>query len=181
MKIGGINMNTNNNIRKMTINAILLALGALLHQITPALGFPMQPDFAIMLLIIIIYLNKDYKTTLISSIIIGIFTALTTKFPGGQVPNIIDKIITGNIIFFFFLATRDKVKENIKICIALPFGTAISGFTFLTSAFFLVGLPGEFIQLIIAVVLPAAILNLIIGTILYKIIVRSLAINKLKI
>ena len=68
----------------MTINGILLALGALLHQITPALGFPMQPDFAIMMLVIIICLNKDYKTALIASIVIGVFTALTTKFPGDR-------------------------------------------------------------------------------------------------
>lgn len=174
-------MNTNSNIRKMTINAILLALGALLHQITPVLGFPMQPDFAIMMLIIIIYLNKDYKTTLIASIIVGIFTALTTKFPGGQVPNIIDKIITGNIIYYLFLVTRNTFKDNIKLVFSLGLGTAISGFIFLTSALILVGLPGDFIQLVVAVVLPAAILNLIIGTILYKIIIRSLEINNLKI
>jgi hypothetical protein len=174
-------MNTNINIRKMTINGILLALGALLHQITPALGFPMQPDFAIMMLVIIICLNKDYKTALIASIVIGVFTALTTKFPGGQAPNIIDKIVTGNMIYLFFLLLGNKLKDSIKVSIALPIGTFISGFTFLTSASFLVGLPGEFTQLVIAIVVPAAILNLLIGIVLYRIVIRSLAINKLEI
>ena len=80
-------MNRNMNVKKMILNAILIAIGALLHQITPALGLPMQPDFALAMLFIIIVINNDYKTTLISSIIIGILTALTTKFPGGQLPN----------------------------------------------------------------------------------------------
>ena len=82
------------NIKKMTINAILIAIGAILHQITPPIGLPMQPDLSLAMLFIIIILNKDYKTTLISGIIIGVFAALTTKIPGGQLPNIIDKVVT---------------------------------------------------------------------------------------
>ena len=75
-------MKRNLNTKKMVINALLLAIGAILHQITPALGLPMQPDFALaMLFIIMIINNNDYKITLISAIITGIFTALTTKFP----------------------------------------------------------------------------------------------------
>ena len=31
-------------------------------------------------------INRDYKTTIFAGIIIGIFTALTTKSPGGQLP-----------------------------------------------------------------------------------------------
>jgi Tryptophan transporter TrpP len=173
-------MNTNINVRKMTTNGILLALGALLHQITPALGFPMQPDFAVMMLIIIIYINKDYKTALISSIIIGVFTALTTKFLGGQVPNIIDKLITGNVVYFLFLMLKNKLNDNIKMIIALPLGTVVSGFIFLTSALLSVGLPGRFLELVLAIVVPAAILNLFLGVTLYKVVIKSLAINNMR-
>ncbi|MDZ7548204.1 tryptophan transporter, partial [Clostridium perfringens] len=77
-------MNRNMNVKRMMLNAILIAIGTLLHQITPALGLPMQPDFALAMLFIIIIINSDYKSALISSIIIGVLTALTTKFPGGQ-------------------------------------------------------------------------------------------------
>ena len=101
-------MNRNMNVKKMILNAILIAIGALLHQITPALGLPMQPDFALSMLFIIIVINNDYKTTLISSIIIGILTALTTKFPGGQLPNIIDKVVTANVIYFIFKLIGNK-------------------------------------------------------------------------
>ena len=43
--LGGIKMKTNLNVKKMIINSLLLAIGAILHQLTPALGLPMQPDF----------------------------------------------------------------------------------------------------------------------------------------
>ena len=161
-------MEKNINVKKMTLNAILIAIGALLHQITPALGLPMQPDFAITMLFIIILINKDYKTTLISSIIIGVITALTTKFPGGQVPNIIDKLVTGQVIYLMFKVMGSRISDNIKIIIALGFGTVVSGLVFLVSASILVGLPGSFTALVTLVVLPATLMNLFLGTILYK-------------
>ncbi|WP_294188313.1 tryptophan transporter [uncultured Clostridium sp.] len=161
-------MNKNMNVKKMILNAILIAIGALLHQITPALGLPMQPDFAISMLFIIILINKDYKTTLISSIIMGIITALTTKFPGGQLPNIIDKLITAHVIYFMFKIMGNKISDNIKIISALSFGTIVSGLTFLLSASIIAGLPGSFLTLVTVVVLPATIMNIILGTILYK-------------
>ncbi len=167
-------MEKNMNVKKMILNAILIAIGALLHQITPALGLPMQPDFAIAMLFIIILMNKDYKTTLISSIIMGIITALTTKFPGGQLPNIIDKIITGHVIYFMFKAMGNKVSDNIKILSALSFGTVVSGLAFLSSASIIVGLPGSFITLVMVIVLPAALMNIFLGSILYKAIVMAL-------
>lgn len=161
-------MEKNSNVKKMILNAILIAIGALLHQITPALGLPMQPDFAITMLFIIILINKDYKTTLISSIIMGVITALTTKFPGGQLPNIIDKLITAHVIYLIFKAMGSRVSDNIKILVALGFGTVVSGLTFLGAASVLVGLPGSFISLVTIVVLPAVVMNILLGSILYK-------------
>ncbi|MCQ4699279.1 hypothetical protein NE452_17880, partial [Paeniclostridium sordellii] len=38
-------------------------------------------------------------TCIISCIVTGVFTALTTKFPGGQVPNFLDKLVTANLIY----------------------------------------------------------------------------------
>lgn len=167
------------NVKKMILNAILIAIGALLHQITPAIGLPMQPDFAIAMLFIIILLNKDYKTTLISSIIMGIITALTTKFPGGQLPNIIDKLITAHFIYFLYKIIGQKQSDNIKIILALIFGTIVSGLTFLGSASILVGLPAGFMLLVGTVVIPAVIMNLILGMMLYKSLVVSLKITKI--
>ncbi|MBD7914188.1 tryptophan transporter [Clostridium sp. Sa3CUN1] len=170
-------MEKNINVKKMILNAILISIGALLHQITPALGLPMQPDFALTMLFIIILINDDYKTTLISSLIIGIITALTTKFPGGQLPNIIDKVVVGQIIYLIFKLIGNRLNNDIKIIVSLSFGTILSGVIFLFSASILVGLPSSFISLIIVVVLPAVFINIFAGTILYKAIGRALKVT----
>lgn len=182
--LGGIKMKKNMNTKKMVINALLLAIGAILHQITPALGLPMQPDFALaMLFIIMIINNNDYKISFISAIITGLFTALTTKFPGGQLPNIIDKIITVNsmyIILIFlnkllnYIKVNEKLKKNLLVLLSFPLGTLISGTTFLISAQYIVGLPASFSILFITVVIPALIINTIGGFILYHTISISL-------
>lgn len=177
-------MNTRSNTKKLIMNALLLAIGALLHQITPILGLPMQPDFALaMLFIIMILNNKDYKTTMVSALITGIFTAMTTKFPGGQIPNILDKVITTNIIYLimfvisnvkFVKKLENKKREYFLSAIIFPLGTLISGVVFLGTANIIVGLPAPFEALLVLIVLPAAVINLVAGIFLYKIVCTSL-------
>ncbi|WP_297436461.1 tryptophan transporter [uncultured Clostridium sp.] len=172
----------NQNTKKLVMNALLLGVGAMLHQITPALGLPMQPDFALaMLFIVIIINNGDYKTTLISGIVTGIFTALTTKFPGGQIPNFIDKMVTVHIVFLLVLVLGkvlkdmdEKKKRFIQMVIILPVGTLISGSVFLGSALMIVGLPAPFMALFMTVVLPAIAINLVVGVVLFKVIEKSM-------
>lgn len=166
--------------RKLAINALLLAIGALLHQITPALGLPMQPDFALAMLFIIMILNKgEYKTSLVAGIITGIFTAMTTKFPGGQIPNILDKLITVNCVYaLMFILSKitiinkasEEKQNHIIAMLILPIGTLISGVVFLFSAQIIVGLPAPFIALFLSAVLPATVINLVAGIFLYKVV-----------
>lgn len=171
--------------RKLVINSLLLAMGLLLHQITPALGLPMQPDMAIAMLFTIMVLNKeDYKGCLIAGIVTGVFTALTTKFPAGQLPNVIDKVVTVNIVYMimyvlyrlpFIKKLEAKKKDTIVTGIILPIGTFISGTTFLLSAQVLVGLPGSFMSLFLIAVVPAIALNLLAGMFLFKIVNISIS------
>lgn len=174
-------MNKNMDIKRLTMNAILIAIGAILHQITPAIGLPMQPDLALAMLFIIIIINKDYKTTLISGLVMGIFTALTTKFPGGQLPNIIDKVVTCNIIYFALLPLRNRMKDITQMAICLPIGTIISGMVFLLSAQLIVGLPSEFMALVKVVVIPAAIMNTALGIILFKAVSVALKVTRTRV
>ena len=177
-------MKRNLNTKKMVMNALLLAIGAILHQNTPALGLPMQPDFALAMLFIIMIINdNDYKTSLICAIITGVFTALTTKFPGGQLPNIIDKIVTVNVMFLVIIIINKishltklntKLEKNILVLLVFPIGTLVSGTTFLLSAKFIVGLPASFSLLFVTVVIPALVINTIGGFILYHAINVSL-------
>lgn len=172
------------NTRKLTINAILLAVGALLHQITPAIGLPMQPDFSLVMLFVIMLINsEDYKTSMIAAVITGVFTALTTKFPGGQIPNVIDKVVTANFIYLIIFAINkiklisnlsNKNRRNIVLALVFPSGTLISGTIFLLSAQFIVGLPAPFIALFLTVVLPSTVINLIAGIFLYKVVELSM-------
>ena len=157
-------MNVRNNTKLITINALLLAIGVILHQITPILGLPMQPDFALTMLFIIIILNDNFKITMVSGTLMGIFTAMTTKFPGGQLPNVVDKIFTALI----------EKRNNILIAIVLPLGTLVSGILFLGTAKIIVGLPASFSILFLTVVVPSIALNTVIGLVLYRIVEKSL-------
>lgn len=177
-------MKKNMNTKKLITNALLLAIGAVLHQITPALGLPMQPDFALAMLFIIMILNKkDYKTSLVAAVVTGVFTAMTTKFPGGQIPNIVDKLITVNIVYLLMMIINrisifnrlsEARKNYIMASIISPIGTLISGVVFLLSASVIVGLPAPFMPLFIGVVIPTVVINAIVGVSLCKVVMMSL-------
>ena len=93
-------MRTNTNTKRLVLNAILLAMGLVLHQVTPPI-FTIKPDTTLIMLFTLIVINRDsYKTCLVAGIIAGIFAGMTSAFPGGQIPNVIDKFITTNIMFF---------------------------------------------------------------------------------
>ncbi|WP_434796593.1 tryptophan transporter [Terrisporobacter vanillatitrophus] len=169
------------NTKKLVLNAVLLGIGLVLHQIEPAI-FGVKPDMTLIMLFTIMIINKDdYKTCLVCGIIAGIFAGMTSSFPGGQVPNVIDKFLTTNISFIIMIAMykapfmkklADRSQDFIVSNILMSIGTAISGFIFLTSAQILVGLPGNMnlSMLFVAVVLPAIGINLIVGAIVFKVI-----------
>lgn len=171
-------MNTNFNTKRMTTNAILIAIGAILHYITPLLSPAMQPDLSLAMLFIIMVYNKDYKTCVICGLIVGIFAGVTTKAPGGLFPNIIDKFMTANIMYCVLIPLRDKISKAKQMLILLPFGTLLSGTLFLTSYLLLGGIEVSALQpMFVAVVLPTAVLNVIIGFILYKAIEKTVLIT----
>ena len=159
------------DVKKIAMNSLLLGVGLILHQIEPAI-FGVKPDMTLIMLFSIMLLNKkDYKTCLICGIITGIFSAMTTTFPGGQIPNLIDKFITVNIMYLLMtILFKIKNSDTFVSIVMLVLGTIISGFIFLYSAQLIVGLPGgmNLSALFIAVVLPAVLINLIIGTVMFK-------------
>ena len=162
-------MRTNTNTRRLTLNAILLAMGLVLHQITPPI-FTIKPDTTLIMLFTLMIINRDsYKTCLVAGIVAGIFAGMTSAFPGGQIPNVIDKFLTTNIIPFV-RNLGDKVKDLVVTGIVMVIGTFVSGTIFLTAAQIIVGLPGNFTVLFMSVVVPAVAINLIVGVLIYKIV-----------
>ena len=156
---------------QLVTNSLLLAVGFLLHYVTPAIGLPMQIDFSLITMILVINLNKNNLGSCIAAgIATGIFSGLTTKFPLGFIPNIIDKIVT-TVVAYLLIKLLDKttLSSKIKAIAVNAVGTLVSGVVFLGSALILVGLPASFGLLFVTVVIPAVAINTIVGCLLNKI------------
>ena len=160
--------------KQLVTNSLLLAVGFLLHYVTPAIGLPMQIDFSLITLILVITLNRNnFSTCLASGVATGIFSGLTTKFPMGLVPNIIDKIMTTVAVYLLIrLLDKTTLSSKIKTIVVNAVGTLISGTVFLVSALLLVGLPAPFSLLFTTVVVPAIAVNTIAGFIINTICIK---------
>ena len=157
--------------KQLVTNSLLLAVGFILHYVTPAIGLPMQIDFSLITLVLIINLNRNsFSTCLASGVATGIFSGITTKFPLGFIPNIIDKIIT-TIFVYLLIRLLDKTALNskIKTIVVNAVGTLLSGTVFLCSALLLTGLPAPFFVLFTTVVIPAIAVNTLVGFIVNSI------------
>ena len=162
------------NTKQLVSNSLLLAVGFLLHYITPAIGLPMQIDFSLITLILIINLNRNkFGSCIAAGIATGIFAGITSKFPFGLVPNIVDKIVTTIFVYLLIrLLDKTTLHSKIKAVITNAIGTLVSGTVFLSSALLLVGLPAPFFVLFVTVVIPATIVNTIAGFIINTICIK---------
>ncbi|NLZ49177.1 MAG: tryptophan transporter [Clostridiales bacterium] len=162
------------NTKKLTLASILLAIGLVLHYAIPGTLGAMKPDAMLAMIFIAIFICDDYKSTLAISVVAGIITALTTSFPGGQIPNIIDKLVTCQVVFLLVKATN-KLNHQVKMIIISIIGTLVSGSVFLYSAMLIVGLPAgsSFTALFIFTVLPATLVNTVLALIVYNILFTS--------
>ena len=151
--------------KQIVTNSLLLAVGFLLHYVTPAIGLPMQIDFSLITMILVINLNKNNLGSCIASgVVSGIFSGITSKFPLGIIPNIIDKITTAIFVYLLIkLLDKTALSSKIKAIIINAVCTLVSGIVFLASALLLVGLPVPFSVLFITVVIPAIAVNTVIG------------------
>lgn len=160
--------------KQLVINSLLLSVGFLLHYITPTLGLPMQPDFSLITMILIINLNRNsFSTCIASGIATGIFSGLTSKFTLGLVPNLIDKIVTTIFIYLLVkLLDKTTLHSKIKAIVVNSIGTLVSGMVFLGSAMLITGLPAPFSVLFTTVVIPAIAINTIAGFIINTICIK---------
>ena len=157
--------------KQLVTNSLLLAVGFLLHYVTPAIGLPMQIDFSLITMILVINLNRNnFSTCIAGGIATGIFSGITTKFPMGMIPNILDKIMTTIFVYLLIrLLDKTTLHSKIKAIIVNAVGTLVSGVVFLASALLLVGLPAPFSVLFVTIVIPATVVNTIVGSIVNSI------------
>lgn len=157
------------NTKNLVALALLVGIGAVLDAVMPGIFFGMKPDMMLTMMFLGIILFPEMKSVLLLGIVTGIISGLTTTFPGGLIPNIIDKLVTSMLFFGLFVALNKFRGSVISVAILTAVGTLISGSVFLTSAYFIVGLPGPFAALFAGVVLPAVVINTVTMIIIYPI------------
>jgi hypothetical protein len=157
------------NTKNLVALALLVGIGAVLHAVIPGIFLGMKPDMMLAMMFLGIILFPDFKSVLLLGIVTGLIAGITTTFPGGLIPNIIDKFVTSFVFFGLFLSLNKFRNNIVSVAILTAVGTIISGTAFLTSAYFIVGLPGAFTGLFAAVVLPAAVINTIAMIVIYPI------------
>lgn len=163
-------MKLKNNI----FTTLLLAIGFVLHQITPGILGGMKFDFLVAFMIVSLILNPKFENALLTGLLAGILSAMATTFPLGQIPNIIDKVLT-SIILVTIIKLLGKFNLNtILVGLIGGIGTFISGMIFLTSAAFISGLPAPMLALIVTIVIPTSFLNMVGTVFIYKIVKLSL-------
>ncbi|MGJ7919418.1 tryptophan transporter [Neobacillus sp. LXY-4] len=157
------------NTKTLVSLSLLVGIGAVLHTVVPGFFLGMKPDMMLTMMFLGIILFPDKKSVLLLGLVTGIISGLTTTFPSGLIPNIIDKAVTSFIVFGLFLALRNFKQSLVSIGILTAIGTIISGIVFLGAANFIAELPGPFTALFVAVVLPAAAFNTVTMIVLYPI------------
>lgn len=167
------------NTKSLVALSLLVGMGAVLHAVVPPILFGMKPDMMLTMMFLGIMLFPEKKNVLLVSIVTGVISGLTTSFPGGLIPNIIDKPITAFVFFGLFLALKKLQTNIVSVGVLTVIGTIVSGIVFLGSASLIVGLPGPFAALFAGVVLPATAVNTIAMIVLYPIAVTIVKRTKL--
>lgn len=156
------------NLRKNILTSLLIAMGYIMHQVVPGTIGSMKFDIMLSFIIVALLINRDFKSVLLTAMLGGGITALTTTFPGGQIPNIIDKLVTCVVVYLMLkLLDSLKLKQVTAGFVAFA-GTVISGSVFLYSALMLVGLPAPFAVLFFGIVLPTAFANIFVTLLVYN-------------
>nr|MDF9459478.1 tryptophan transporter [Bacillus pumilus] len=148
--------------KELVIMSLLAAMGAVLHTIFPPIFFGMKPDMMLVMMFLSIILFPKVQHVVVIALVTGVISALTTGFPGGQIPNMIDKPVTAFIFLALFLSCL-KIKNKVVLTAVLTaIGTIVSGVIFLSAALLITGLPVALLTaLLVGVVLPATVINTI--------------------
>lgn len=159
------------NTKNLVLMALLVGVGAALYVIIPGISGGMKPDFMLTMMFIGILLFPTMKETFLLGISTGIISGLFSTFPGGFVPNVIDKFVTAFIFFAVVAAIRHFAQKLAVATVLVGGGTILSGSVFLSMALLLTEVPIDFTFLFITVVLPAIALNVIAFVIIYPIMI----------
>ncbi|MFB0917677.1 MAG: tryptophan transporter [Clostridiaceae bacterium] len=170
------------NTKKMTISAIMAAVGYILHQITPGIPFlgGMKMDFLLLMMFFSVFMLDNLKEVLAVSAVFAIISAITSTFPGGQVANLVDKVTTGVLAYYLYNLIGDRLNSTVKVILIAIVGTLYSGAIFLVIGLSMSGLQVPFSELYMAIVLPTAAMNAVGAIFIEKIMDRAGVLKQLK-
>ncbi|MCC3355430.1 tryptophan transporter [Bacillus sp. REN16] len=157
------------NTKVLVFLSLLVGMGAVLHTVIPPIYLGMKPDLMLIMMFLGIMLFPEKKYVLLVAIVAGVISALTTNFPGGQIANPVDKLVSAFVFYGIFLAARKHTQSLVMVCTVTAVGILVSGTVFLTTALFIAGLPGTFIGLFIGVVIPATVMGTIAMAIIHPV------------
>lgn len=158
------------NTKNLVLMSLLVGVGAVLYIIIPGFNGGMKPDFMLTMMFIGILLFPEIKNVFLLGLSTGIISGLFSTFPGGFVPNIIDKLITA-LVFFGLVILLKRIANKLATAIVLTcIGTLVSGTVFLSTAIFIFNAGAVFTELFVIVVLPAVLINGIAFFIIYPIV-----------
>ncbi|WZL72603.1 tryptophan transporter [Clostridiaceae bacterium 35-E11] len=161
-------------LRKNIFTALLIAIGFIIRQVTPSSIGGMHFDGFLSVMFVCILINDDFKNAMLTAFLGGVITAMTTTFPGGQIPNILDKFVTC-LVLYAIIKVLGNFKSNPFVVGGIAFiGTLLSGSSFLIAAKYMVGLPVPFAVLFTGIVLPTSFMNIIITLSIYKAVTISM-------
>lgn len=166
------------NTKNLVLMALLVAVGAALYLIIPGYGEGMKPDFMLTMMFIGILLFPEKKSVFLLAVTTGVISGLFSSFPGGFIPNIVDKFITAFVIYALVITFKKLSGNMIATTIMTGLGTILSGTIFLSVALFILGasIPGfaspiaAFTGLFTIVVIPAIAMNCVAFFIIYPIV-----------
>ena len=159
------------NTKNLVLMALLVSVGAALYVIIPGFSGGMKPDFMLTMMFIGILLFPNVKSVFLLAVTTGVISGLFSTFPGGFVPNILDKFITA-FVFLAFVLILKKTIQKLPVAIGLcAAGTLLSGTVFLSAAIFVIGANIPFGVLFTTVVLPAMLLNGVAFAFIYPIVI----------
>lgn len=160
------------NTKNLVLMALLVGVGAALYVVIPGFNGGMKPDFMLTMMFIGILLFPRVKEVFLLAVTTGIISGLFSTFPGGFVPNIIDKFVTAFIFYVIVVLLKKMAQKIVVSAIFAGIGTIISGSVFLGSAIVVTGANIPFGALFLTVVLPAVAINIVAFVIIYPIIMN---------
>lgn len=161
-------------LKDYIFTTFLLAIGLILHQITPGIFGGMKFDFLLIFMFVSILINVKLKNIILTALLGGLLSAMTTTFPGGQLPNILDKIVTCIVVVGLIRLFKNYYLNIFVVGLIGGIGTFVSGMTFLISAAFIIGLPAPMKVLVTGIVIPTTLINIIGTVFIYRLVNKSL-------